>query len=116
MKHLPSLLLAGFALILLGQGCPTPQPQTPPHDDAIQQKDVMEKDVMEKDTMEKKDAMQKNDAMQKDTMMPKNDGAVEKTEGMMEQKSASTYEPFTKAKYETTRAANKPVLLFFYAN
>ncbi|MCC6563565.1 TlpA family protein disulfide reductase [Candidatus Uhrbacteria bacterium] len=34
----------------------------------------------------------------------------------MEKKESSTYEPFTKAKYDAARAAGKPIFLFFFAN
>ncbi len=47
---------------------------------------------------------------------PRTEDVMKKTEDMPKPAAASTYEPFTKAAYDEARAANRPILLYFYAN
>ncbi len=84
-----------LSLALLGQGCPTNMPQVQP----TPSEETVQADVTTQDA-----PTQKNNAP-----MPTSDAA-------METRTASTYEPFTQARYDAARAANKPILLFFYAN
>lgn len=86
--NLAGVSVAFLSLALLGQGCLTfgAQPQPTPPEDAVQA-----------------DATDEGRQTQ-------NDGAA------VEQDGASTYEPFTMARYEAARVEGKPILLFFYAN
>lgn len=86
--NLAGASVAFLSLVLLGQGCPTAQPQVQP--------------------------TPSGDTVQADAT---NEGLpTQNTDTVMEQDSASTYMPFTKARYDAARAAGKPILLYFYAS
>jgi len=135
-KYTPLLSLAAI-LLLVGAGCTTQQPTTPPadtmmdgnHNDTMMEGETMLKDdadvMMKDDTMIEGDpeAMLKDDAMMKDDSMMEEDGAMMEEDtkpisfsGTVLAGSTSPLLDFNAEDYEKAKNSDKLIVIYFYAN